>query len=133
MMEEQMTTGQIEHLMKELETKSPLHAMMLKFHEEEVAKGFRDTSRSFGEDIALIHSELSEALEEHRSGNPDFYLGNADKPEGIAIELVDAAIRIFALLGHMKITETTGMTLDDLFKAKYEYNKTRPYKHGRNY
>jgi hypothetical protein len=32
-----------------------------------------EEGRNFGEMIALAHSELSEGLEEHRSGNPPFY------------------------------------------------------------
>lgn len=34
------------------------------------AHGFWEADRNFGEMIALAHSELSEALEEHRSGRP---------------------------------------------------------------
>lgn len=34
------------------------------------AHGFWDGERNFGEQIALMHSELSESLEEHRSGRP---------------------------------------------------------------
>src|SRR4051812_26375258 len=45
--------------------------------------------RNFGEMIALAHSELSEALEEHRSGLPFVYEnttpGKEGKPEGIAV------------------------------------------------
>ena len=39
-------------------------------HENAVAHGWWDTARSFPEVAALIHSEVSEALEEWRDGNP---------------------------------------------------------------
>lgn len=39
-------------------------------HENAVAHGWWETARSFPEVAALIHSEVSEALEEWRDGNP---------------------------------------------------------------
>lgn len=38
-------------------------------HENARNKGFWDKSRNFGEILALIHSEVSEALEAYRNGN----------------------------------------------------------------
>lgn len=83
-------------------------------HENAVAHGWWETARSFPEVAALIHSEVSEALEEWRDGNPAIYgccgipggvcefEGSCDKdektgtckPEGVAVELCDAIIRI---------------------------------------
>lgn len=70
------------------------------------------------EKLALIHSEFSEALEEYRDGKPLLYnieVLNADtgkyryeyhaghtpmlKPEGIGVEIADAAIRTMDLAG----------------------------------
>lgn len=45
-------------------------------------------SRSFGDYIALMHSELSEALEAYRNGEEPFYVKDG-KPEGWAVELHD--------------------------------------------
>lgn len=114
---------------------NPLDSLMRKIHDDNVKKGFWDNpKRSFGESIALIHSELSEALEEDRAGSPDLYIkGENLKPEGVAVELVDALIRILDLLGSMGIHFTTGLTLDELVDIKLDYNKTRPHKHGKTY
>jgi len=103
-------------------------------YENAKSRGWHDKQRSIGDFIALMHSELSEALEEHRKGkNPqEIYfvsknptiLGAPNKPEGIPIELADCMIRIFDFCGLHDIDLEKAITL------KMEYNKTRPYRHG---
>ena len=113
-------------------------------HENAVAHGFYETTPSLPEVIALIHSELSEALEEYRNGKPLIYgCCNIEgavcdhsetcdrtegepscKPEGIAVELCDAVIRIFDTL------DFYGVNIESVIEGKHEYNKSRPYKHG---
>lgn len=51
----------------------------------------RDVQRNFGEVVALMHSELSEALEAHRKSLMDDKL--PDRP-GIEVEFADCIIRI---------------------------------------
>lgn len=88
-----------------------------------VEKGWWDSPRSFGDTIVLIHAELSEAIESYRKGEvPVFFEG--DRPDGWAVELADAMIRILDVLGDANLDPSA------ILKAKHEYNKTRPYRHG---
>lgn len=79
-------------------------------------KGWWDKKRSDGEVIALMHSELSEALEAMR---------NNHSKESIAEELADCCIRIFDYCGQEKID------LERALLKKIEKNKSRPYMHGK--
>lgn len=75
--------------------------------------------------IALIHAELSEAVEEARKSNYyGMYLGEGGKPEGFVVELADAVIRTLDLCGAL------GLDLEAAIVAKHEFNKTRPRRHG---
>lgn len=79
--------------------------------------------RNAGEVIALMHSELSEALEEWRSGNMATRT-ELGKPEGFFTELIDCVIRI------LDTCYEGGVNIDELMRAKMDYNNTRPYRHG---
>lgn len=89
---------------------SRLNSMIAPIHDNAVRHGWWDEGRSFGEVCALIHSELSEALEEYRDGRPMAYAvrdgdiiekwRDGEKPEGIAVELADAVIRILDWYGY---------------------------------
>lgn len=99
-------------------------------HQNALQHGWWDDDRSVGECIALMHSELSEALEEYRNGysvtdvrfekDKEGY----DKPEGVVIELADVVIRIADFCGRHSLDLATAISM------KMEYNKLRPYKHG---
>lgn len=98
-------------------------------HEISKQKGFWDKKeRNFGEMIALCHSELSEALEEKRSGFEINYIyDKAMHLCGIPVELADCVIRIFDLCGYY------GIELEDVILGKLQYNTQREYKHGKEF
>lgn len=110
----------------------------------------RIEQRTFGDLMALLHSEVSEALEEFRAGHgfneiyyheaPDsrcltladgscvaehcMHTGWLPKPEGIPIEFADIAIRLF-------YTATIyGIDLEDAIRLKADFNKTRGHRHA---
>lgn len=72
--------------------------------------------RSIPEMLCLIHSEISEALEGYRKGLADDKLPQHPM---IAVELCDAAIRIFDLLGAYYPEHISSLV------EKLQYNDTR--------
>lgn len=82
----------------------------------------QDTNEDKGLKIALMHAELSEALEAIRIGNPQ----SKKIPEFSELEeeLADVVLRI------MNFGHQLGLRVGEAIVAKDEYNENRPYKHG---
>lgn len=79
------------------------------------------------EKLALIHSEISEALEVCRDSDrslDEIWMSKKEKPEGFSIELADAVIRI------MDLCHALGIDLEAAIDLKHAYNTTRPFRHG---
>lgn len=117
-------------------------------HEGNKKRGFYDNPETTAGIIALIHSELSEALEADRENNhcnldsdelenlEDMAIADTEKfkedfeldvKNSFEDELADAVIRIFDLAGYK------GIDLGRHIRLKLLYNETRPYKHGKKY
>jgi len=98
-------------------------------HNLAVKKGWWDKIPcNIAEQLANMHTELSEAWEELRNnhGITEIYYneGNPEKPEGFPVELADCVIRI------LDTCEAYGIDLEEVIMLKHRYNVTRPYRHG---
>jgi len=133
---------------------SMLHYFRRRVHRHAIEKGFwkgtdypehAPSEKDVAMKIALIHSEVSEALEELRRRRLEIYrkctadgtyhpyhsaicscykTKEKQKPEGLVVELADAVIRI------MDLCEALGLPLEEALILKAEYNDKRPYMHG---
>lgn len=89
------------------------------------ANGWWTNPRSEAELIALMHSELSEALECDRNKEPQLYFDEKGKPLGKLSEYADVVIRICDAVG-----AEHAAAFSEAIRKKVLYNRTRGFKHG---
>jgi NTP pyrophosphatase (non-canonical NTP hydrolase) len=84
-----------------------------------------DTDTADGTKLMLMVSELAEAQDALRHGNPpDSHIAEFT---GVEAELADCIIRI------MDFAKQKNLRLAEALVAKHNYNKNRPYKHGKKF
>lgn len=97
-------------------------------HSTAVEKGWWNPGKSVPEQLVMMHSEISEALEEYRkedNGVHSFYYSGAEeKPEGFGVELADLGIRMLDTCG------AYDLDLLNFICKKALFNLTRSYRHG---
>lgn len=115
-----------------------LEELTERVYEVNKENGWYEEDRTFGDCIALLHSEVSEALEAYRDfhdcnsrydglkqvASPTAEEGGLPKPVGVDSEFADVLIRLVDSCRRYEI---------DLVRAveeKLAYNTGRGYKHG---
>ena len=118
-----------------------LNTLAKNIYEGNKARGFWDEERNIGETLMLVVTELSEALEAHRSGKLCAYsdkVAYAESDDAVQAfkhhikdsfedEIADAVIRLLDMCGGLRID------IDFHVTSKLMYNSSRPFKHGKKY
>ena len=81
-------------------------------------------SENVGEKLALIHSEVSEAMEADRKGLASEHLPGFS---GVEEEMADIIIRVLDFCYH------NDLRLTDAIRSKMNFNLSRPHMHGKKY
>ena len=82
------------------------------------------TSRNVGEKLALMHSEISEAMEADRKGLHSDHIAGFT---GVEEEMADVVIRV------LDFCHENDLRLAEAIEAKMRFNLSRPHMHGKKY
>jgi NTP pyrophosphatase (non-canonical NTP hydrolase) len=112
-----------------------LRDLLQDVHDNEIDKGWKPNDNTFGDSIALLHTEVSEAFDTYRDigfqyrDTENIKDGHISlKPDDVASELVDVLVRLLSTWDQFMLPR--GFDLESEFKRKMKYNKSRSYRHG---
>lgn len=138
----------------------PLADLAAQVRETNEANGWYEVDRSFGDDIALLHSEVSEAFEEYRDGQHPavtrYYLDlnegsvaaerfglptSEEEAQALGRQIREEAPELLKPLGIpseladvlIRLVDTAdryGVDLDAAVAEKIRFNRTRGHRHG---
>jgi NTP pyrophosphatase (non-canonical NTP hydrolase) len=114
---------------------SQLAKMATEVYALNVDKGRYDEAVPFYQAMALLHSEVSKAVEAYRSWELEDATSTAvdqgeygpdalPKPEGVGSEFADILIRL------LDDCVRYGIDLEAEYERKMKFNRTRSYRHG---
>lgn len=110
-----------------------LQSMQLEVVAVNKDRGWYDEDVPFFQAMALLHSEVSEAVEAYRNWGTEDATSQAidqgeghalPKPEGVGSEFADILIRL------LDDCARWGIDLESEFERKMAFNRTRSYRHG---
>lgn len=93
-------------------------------HKMMVDKGFHNPTPEKGSLVAMIHGEVSEALEAERTGKVSDKIPSFT---GVEEEMADVILRIMDYAGKHKLR------IAEALVCKMMYNSTREHKHGKKF
>jgi len=96
--------------------------MQEEVHRTAIEHGWWEKPRPVGEVLMLMVTELAEAMEAYRSGNPES--GKIPGFSQMEEELADVVIRLLDFAGG------EDLDIEGALIAKMLYNEKRPYRHG---
>ena len=106
-------------------------------HENAIEKGFHPTDESEDQFIANqcnnMHAEITELWDAFRSDTQYQWCDKAAKMRELGLTPIDCAQEELAdiIIRALDVSERIGINIVVALNSKHEYNKTRPYKHGK--
>lgn len=111
-----------------------LNTLRYAAHRQAEKSGWNTNRNTPIEELALVVTEVAEAIDELRDGNPGvqglYLYTESGKPEGLSSEIGDVFIRLGHFASHPDLQKMGGVDIVAGTLSKLDYNPRRPYRHG---